>query len=348
MRSLLTHGADADSHYFESDDGTTVQTCLYGAAGIANDAELTWMLLDAGADVNECARDPGAAADAGPLGTEALYHASEWTDVTCLRLLLEARPPLHPARVSYCLARVLDFENPPGVRLYLAHGADPNLRIPWMAHRTHLHRAIAYGRSLEIVRVLVEAGANVGARDDIDMTPIRYAVRHGREDVVALLRAAGADAAAVSDEDRRIGAVVRGDARTAAPDVGARASSLAGFGDRDLLAVAACRNDAALVRRILAAGADPNALVGGTEALPPLHWACWRGQPDATRALLDAGADVHQRNRYGGDALGADAPRIAQLPRRARRPNDEAAGRDRARRLFRRGRDADRRGRHAP
>jgi len=300
VRSLLAHGADADSHYFESDDGTSIQTCLYAAAGIANDAELTRMLLDAGADVNECVPDPGAAEDAGPLGTEALYHASEWTDVTCLRLLLEARPPLHPARVSYCLARMLDFENPAGVRLYLSHGADPDLRIPWMAHRTHLHRAIAYGRSLEIVRLLVEAGADVEARDDIDMTPIRYAVRHGRDDIVEMLRAAGADAAAVSDEDRRIGAVIRGEARATAP-AGGHASE---FEDRDLLALAAARNDVALVRRILAAGADPNTPIGGTEAMPPLHWACWRGQRDAARALLDAGADVHQRNRYGGDALG--------------------------------------------
>jgi hypothetical protein len=158
VRSLLAHGADANSHYLESGDGGSIQTCLYGAAGIANDADLTRMLLDAGADVNELAPDPGEAGDAGPLGTEALYHASEWADVTCLRLLLEARPPLHPARVSYCLARMLDFENPAGVHLYLAQGADPDVRIPWMAHRTHLHRAIAYGRSLEIVRLLIEGG----------------------------------------------------------------------------------------------------------------------------------------------------------------------------------------------
>jgi ankyrin repeat protein len=136
------------------------------------------------------------------------------------------------------------------------------------------------------------------------MTSLRYAVRHGRDELVDLLRAAGADAAAVTDEDRWIGAVVRGDVPGATPAGGARPAGRT-FEDRDLLALAAARNDAALVRRLLAAGADPNTPVGGTEAMPPLHWACWRGQPGATRALLDAGADVHQRNRYGGDALGA-------------------------------------------
>ncbi len=52
------------------------------------------MLLQAGADVNEMAADT-------ELGTEALYHASEFADIACLKLLLDARP--HPSRVSYCL-----------------------------------------------------------------------------------------------------------------------------------------------------------------------------------------------------------------------------------------------------
>ena len=184
-------------------------------------------------------------------------------------------------------------------------------------------------------------------RDDTGMTPLRCAVRHGRDDLAELLRAAGADTAAVSDEDRRIGAVVAA-TRATGTVCGARASSAAGFEDRDLLAMAACRNDAALVRRILAAGADPNALVGGTEALPPLHWACWRGQRESTRALLEAGADVHQRNRYGGDALGAalhgslNCHDVLGGPT-TKLPDEIAHGE-----LSRRGRDADRRGRAAP
>jgi hypothetical protein len=52
-------------------------------------------------------------------------------------------PPPHPKRISYCLARMLDFENPAGVDLYLDHGADPNFRVPWLRNRTHLHRAVA-------------------------------------------------------------------------------------------------------------------------------------------------------------------------------------------------------------
>jgi len=295
VQLLLDHGADPNAHYTEGDGADHIQTCLYGAAGIANNAELTRMLLDAGADPNELAPDPEDCTDPGPLGTEALYHASEWSDVACLRLLLEAAPPLHRARVSYCLARMLDFENPAGVELYLANGADPDFRVPWMHRRTHLHRAIAYDRSLTIVRLLVEAGADVNARDDLGMTPLRYAVRHGRDDVIAMLQSSGADDAAVTDDDRSIGAAVRGDATVSSPL----------SADPDLLCNAACRDDVVLIRRLLEAGADPNAPVGRVDAMPPLHWACWYGRRAAAQALIEAGADIHAVNQYGGDALGS-------------------------------------------
>jgi hypothetical protein len=237
------------------------------------------MLLAAGADVNELQEEPGTEVKAGSYGLEALYHASEFADVTCLRLLLEASPPPHPKRVSYCLARMLDFENPDGVELYLRHGADPNFRVPWMHDRTHLHRAVVYGRSLSIVRLLVEAGGDPNARDALGLTPLRSAVRHGREDVAGLLRGAGGHESSLTADDRAPARV-----------------------DPDLLCYAAGRNDVEATRRLLDRDADPNAL-GGLDETPPLHWACWRGGAEAARLLVNRGADIHQRNRYGGDAL---------------------------------------------
>src|SRR5262245_20478186 len=277
-RLLLDHGADANAHY-RAGEHDWVQTALYGAAGIANNAELTRMLLEAGADVNELAGEPGLGA-AAALGPEALYHASEFADVACLRLLLDASPPPHPCRVTYCLARMLDFENPAGVALYLDHGADPNFRIPWLRDRTHLHRAVANGRGPEIIRRLLEAGGDPNVTDDRGLTPLRSALRLGREDVVALLRARGADETAVTPFDLAAGTV-----------------------DPDVLCDAAGRNDVARLRELLEAGADPNAL-GGIDEMPALHSACWRGHARAVRMLLERGANVHALNRYGSDALG--------------------------------------------
>jgi ankyrin repeat protein len=41
-----------------------------------------------------------------------------------------------------------------------------------MHDRTHLHRAVAYGRSLPIIRMLVEAGGDPNAADDAGETPL--------------------------------------------------------------------------------------------------------------------------------------------------------------------------------
>jgi ankyrin repeat protein len=293
VRLLLEHGADANAHHIlREGDVAWTQTCLYGAAGIANDPALTRLLLDAGADVNELQGPPEGEISAVGYGTEALYHASEFSDLVCLRMLLEASPPPHPGRVSYALGRMLDFENPGGVELFLRHGADPNFRIPWMHHRTHLHRAIVYGRSLPIVAMLVDAGGDANATDDLTMTPLRYAVRHGRDDVVALLRHAGAAETAVTAADRASGALVRGDG--SAPPAAV---------DPDVLCNAAMTNDTALIRRLLVAGVDPNAL-GGLDETAPLDWACWRGQREAAGVLVEGGADIHAINRYQADALG--------------------------------------------
>src|SRR5215468_7762246 len=101
VRLLLDHGADVNVHFLRREGNETwVQTSLYGAAGIANNAELTQMLLTAGADVNELHGEPGDSGES--CGLEALYHASEFADMTCLRLLLE-RAPAAPSQARLVL-----------------------------------------------------------------------------------------------------------------------------------------------------------------------------------------------------------------------------------------------------
>jgi ankyrin repeat protein len=290
-RLLLEAGADANAHHFiKWMEDPWKETVLFGAAGIANNATLTRVLLDAGADVNEGLPEPApGTTDSKGLGTEALYHVCEFRDTACLALLLDARP--WPACVTYCMARALDFENPEAVRLFLDHGADPNFRIPWFDNRTHLHRAIENRRSAGIIEALLDAGADFRLQDSKGLTAYQYAVRYGREEIAALLERRGACDA--TDEDRALGRAVHGqrvEGGVAIPP--------------DLLCDAARRDDVAGIKALLAAGAEIDACNIGEYGTPPLHWAAWRGRLAATRALVEHGADIHWTNCWGGAALG--------------------------------------------
>src|SRR5262245_40510460 len=71
-----------------------------------------------------------------------------------------------------------------------------------------------------------------------------------------------------------------------------RAASLRGPGGSTPLMAAALYGDTALVRRLLAAGADPNAV--NSAGATALMWAI--PEPESMQRLLDAGADVNARS----------------------------------------------------
>jgi ankyrin repeat protein len=261
---LLRAGADPNAYFWHEGDGERwLQSTLYGAAGVANSVELTTLLLDAGATID--AEDK-----------EAIYHACEFPDTACLRLLLSrGNPPL--GQVKYCLARALDFEYPEHVAAFLAAGADPNFRVGWHGGRTQLHKAVFNGRSAPIVAQLIDAGGDVNARDVHGTSVLRTAVRIGAHEVIELLRARGAHDESITPEDS-----ARGEPMT--------------------LCLAALRDDIKTIDRLLDSGAPIDA-PGGPDGTPPLHWAAWRGSFRAVRCLVERGADIHRRNCYGGDAL---------------------------------------------
>ncbi len=264
-RLLLKHKADPNAHFWmEFGKERWLQSMLYGAAGIANNVELTTLLLDAGARID--AQDK-----------EALYHTAEFPDPTCLRLLLErGNPPIE--QVRYCLGRATDFEYPTHIALFLAAGADPNHRINWEGLRTQLHKAVYLGRSVQIIKMLIDSGGDVNAVDEHGISVMRSAVRYGNSEVVNLLRSHGADDQSITDADAK-------------------------QGDPITLCIAAARNDVATIDRLLDARAGVDR-PPAPDQTPPLHWAAWRGRFDAVRRLVERGADIHWVNSYGSNALG--------------------------------------------
>jgi ankyrin repeat protein len=274
VRRLLAAGADPNASYVH--DGQWLQVALYGAAGIAGDAELTRMLLQAGADPTD-ERE-------GLHGNEVLYHACEFEDPTCAMLVIDAGA--RQELVNYDLGRALNFPNPAMVEMFCTHGAQSSAE--------HLHQALWRRRPPRTVAALLDAGAPIDAPDEHGLTPLQVAVRWDEQAVSALLRGRGASEAAVTARDEALGAYIGGRSGGAPPNV---AGPL--LDEMLMLAIQGGHLDA--MRRLLDAGARIDGDPESEEV--PLGHACWRGRVQMTRELVERGAALTFHD--GGSAIGA-------------------------------------------
>jgi ankyrin repeat protein len=201
-RFLLSAGADPNQRIgnrwppasLAEPDETQPLSALLGAAGETRDADLTRLLLDAGADPND---------------GESLYHALE--DPTCTNLLLEHGAIVSGSNVLY---RMLDLDQVETLRLLLRHGGDPNepaRNRPLSDWGSPLMWAIRRRRSAAHVEALLSAGADASARTASGVGAYRLALQLGLTEVAELLRERG-QTEPLSEEDLFLAACARGDA----------------------------------------------------------------------------------------------------------------------------------------
>jgi ankyrin repeat protein len=195
---------------------------------------------------------------------------------------------------------------------------------------TPLHLAVADGRA-DVVRLLVEAGADLRARTEHGRDPLHTALESA-PDLVPLLRELGApvDAASAAylDDVEQLRTELDGGAPLTDPVTGVDLLTLAAAGgaassartlldrgadaDRGALHAAAASTRPELVRLLLAAGADVDRREPDT-GRSPLHAAVagapGRDAPEVVGVLLDAGADVNATTVDGASAL--DISRVA-------------------------------------
>ncbi len=200
----------------------------------------------------------------------------------------------------------------------LQGGADPNEFDEFGYSPLHL---AARGKSLKVVRLLLDAGADVCAADAHGRTPLQLCahedlrplleaamdkrrremeldaqVRCGDEAAVraALAEGVNPDALAADKAGRLLHSAVEsgqhGVLRVLLEE-GADADLVSPDGRHSALHLAARRGDAAAIRLLLAAGADPM-LPAGNRAYA-LHEAVWNRHAEAVKALLPAYAAVN-------------------------------------------------------
>jgi ankyrin repeat protein len=148
---------------------------------------------------------------------------------------------------------------------------------------TPLHVAVAEGRP-DVVRVLVEAGADLTARTDDQRTPLHLALQL-RPELVPVLRQLGAPVDATS-------AAYLGDVDQLARHLADGTDPGDRTGGVDLLSWAASGGAAPTARLLLERGADADA--------GALHFAAGGARPELVRLLLAAGADASRRDPATG------------------------------------------------
>ena len=207
-------------------------------------------------------------------------RVNAWASLLFLALLLPA-PPDSPVADAAMRGEAAV------VRSLIAEGADVN--APQGDGMTALHWA-ARNRDLPLVRVLLEADADVGAGTRIGhYTALHLASEAGAGEVVEALLGAGADPVAAT--------------------VGAG-------GVRPLHFAAASGSERA-VAALVAAGADVNA-TEESWGQTPLVFAASKGRTGAVRVLLAAGADPSLHTKVMDVAARAVSDRIERAERNKR------------------------------
>lgn len=216
-----------------------------------------------------------------------------------------------------------------GVKLLLAYGADPNARESWRG-QTALMWAVSR-KHPDVVRTLIEAGADVHARtkawyeltnpsgsedgtgvawiEQGGFTPLLFAAREGDVECAQVLVANGANVndAAASGTSALVVSVHSGNPDVAAFLLEKGADPNSASAGYSALHLAILRNDAEVVKNLLAHRANPNILLerptAGRRSSPELElrpavvgatpfWLAARyGEPQIMQLLAAAGAN---------------------------------------------------------
>lgn len=257
VAALLEHGADVNA---EDVKGRTP----LGIAAQKDNQGITQLLLQKGADLN-ARKSP-------------LCFAAESGSAAVVRLLLAAGADFNTLNEHFMspLEEAAMRGHAEVLKAMIEFTVDVNAR------GDNGNTALHFAKDKAVVDVLVEAGANVDARDEREETPLFYAAAGEDIDVVRALANHGADISAK------------------------------GFDGSTALHAA---KGVAVVDMLVEAGADIEArTVEGSTPLIAAASAANQGSFEALRALVGHGADLNAKDARGSTALHWAAASVGDAP----------------------------------
>ncbi|MDD5773688.1 MAG: ankyrin repeat domain-containing protein [bacterium] len=284
---LLEKNADIN---IKNDEGFTAFTWASEGGYI----EIVKELLEKGADVNAKTKD----------GFTPLMFAARESHIEVLKLLLDKKADVNvQAKKTGFTALMLAEENGfnEGVKLLLEKSANVNARDN--AGVTALMKAAEKG-STEIVKLLLEKGADVNAKDNSSVTVLIKTTESGSAEIVKLLLEKDADVN-VKTKDGGFTALMEA-AKKGQIDIvqlllekGAHVNTKADNGLATALIYAEKNGNKKIVKLLKEAGAAE----ASANNPPDLISAAEKNDIKTVKQLLDKGADVNVKDKYGFNVL---------------------------------------------